>query len=385
MLGMQEKFRQFNRQDNSKIVEEGLAELESSPPKKSVSSNEIKRETPKTSEQLEHEAVADEEKEKLFARLEKPQNILSLPTSLRREGFALLREKVAKRYLAISSMQTVIFDRIDEMNSAGTLDAESLKNEILVKADEYSFSAEDRKVIDDLLYHFFRNLKKIKEVQNLSEPALLERLIKNRDFLPLIKGGYHVKVTPFAVHFDFDNKEDFRLFISNTEGEAKEERKDTYGLSYYNGDYPITASGYKPDSEATFRHETQHKRFNAITIDKILINEEAERATRNEILARFAEHGRVVGLFDEVIYYGFAKKYGVENPPYENSLRDAINAIQELQYIHFPKDEILGLLSKEKITVWPKIVERIKATKTGRDLIQQRKPRRVKRNQKKFD
>ena len=60
-------------------------------------------------------------------------------------------------------------------------------------------------------------------------------------------------------------------------------------------------------------------------------------------------------------------------------LRDAVNAIQELQYIYFQKEEILGLLSKEKLATWPKIVERMRGTKVGRDLIQQRKPKRVKR------
>ncbi|OHA19887.1 MAG: hypothetical protein A3C08_01010 [Candidatus Taylorbacteria bacterium RIFCSPHIGHO2_02_FULL_47_18] len=376
---MQEKFHQFNRQDNSNVIKEGLTEMEPEVEKRPTPINSIKPEVVGIPEKSEPDVVTDKERETLFARLETPRDILHLPTGIRREGLATLREKIAKRYLSISGIQTALFDRIDELSSAGTLDTELLKNEIAVKADEYNFTDEDRKVIDGLLYHFCRNYEKLKGVQNLPEQELLKRLIKNPDFLPLIKGGYHAKVTPYSIHFDFENEEDFRLFVSNNEGEAKGEYKSTYGLSYYNGDYPITASGYKPNSEATFRHEIQHKKFGAITIDRILLDEEAERATRNEILARFAEHGRVNGIFDDVYYYGFAKKYGVDQALYEKMLRDAVNAIQELQYIYFQKEEILGLLSKEKLATWPKIVERMRGTKVGRDLIQQRKPKRVKR------
>ncbi len=376
---MQEKFNQFNRQDNSKIIQEGLAEMESVVDKKPALMNaNIKPAVAEVFKKPEHVGITDQEKENLFSRLEKPRDILNLPAGIRREGLGAFREKIAKRHLAISAMQTAVFNRIDEMSSAGALDTELLRSEIAAKAGEYNFNTEDRKAIDTLFYHFCRNNEKLNEVRNLSKQELLERLIKNRDLLPLIKGDYRAKVTPYSVHFDFDNVEDFRLFVSDNEGEAKGEYESTYGLSYYNGDYPITASGYKPSAEATFRHEIQHKKFNAATIDRILVDKEAERATRNEILARFAEHGSVLGIFDAVFYYGFAKKYGMDNILYEKMLRDAVKAIQELQYIHFQKEEILRLLSKEKLTAWPKIVERIKLTKTGRDLIQQRKPKRVK-------
>ncbi len=380
MLEMQEKFHQFNRQENSKIIDEGLTELEPEVEKRPTPVSSIKPEVVGVPEKSECDVVTDKERENLFARLETPRDILHLPTGIRREGLATLREKIARRYLSISGMQTALFDRIDELSRAGTLDTEVLKKEITAKADEYNFTAEDRKVIDELLYYFCRNYKRLEEVHNLPKQELLKRLIKNPDFLPLIKGGYHAKVTPYSVHFDFDTEEDFRLFVSNNEGEAKGDYKNTYGLSYYNGGYPITASGYKPNSEAIFRHEIQHKKFDAITIDRILLDEEAERATRNEILARFAEHGRVNSIFDDVYYYyGFAKKYGVDQALYEKMLRDAVNAIQELQYMHFQKEEILGLLSKEKLATWSKIVERMRGTKVGRDLIQQRKPKRVKR------
>ena len=122
-----------------------------------------------------------------------------------------------------------------------------------------------------------------------------------------------------------------------------------------------------------------HKSFDVLTIDRILLDEEAERATRSELLARFVEHESTQGIFDDVYYYDFAKKYEVDKVLYENMLRDAVNAIQQLQYLHFQKEEILGLLSKEKLATWPKIVERIRRTKIGRDLIQQRRPKRVKR------
>jgi hypothetical protein len=376
---MQEKFHQFDRQDNFKKIEEGLAEMEADTPKKPPLNNNAKPKAVETPDNPERAVVTDAEREKLFSRLEKPKDILSLPTSLRREGLASLGEKIATRYISISRIQTAVFDTIDKLDSTDDLEEKSLRKEIAAKADEYDFSPEDREVADDLLYHFFRNLEKIKEIKGLSDSALLERLIRNRDFLPLIEGGYHVRITPFAIHFDFDDIEDFRRFVSNNEGEAKEEYKNTYGLSYYSGGYPVTASGYKPNSEATFRHEIQHQKFAALTIDKILTDEKAERATRNEILARFAEHAEVRSIFNDVFYYGFAKKYGVDEILYRELLRRAVNAIQELQYLRFQKEEILGLLSKEKLSTWPKIVERIKRTKVGGNLIQQRKPKRVKR------
>jgi len=358
--------------------------MEINTPRKPTSNNDVKPEVVQVSKNSERAVVTDAERENLFLRLEKPKDILSLPTSLRREGLASLREKIAARYLSISNLQKAIFEKIDELDNKGILDEESLRKEVAAKANEYNFDSEDRKVMDDSLCHFFRNFGKLKEVKNLSERELLERLIKNPNFLPLIRGGYRAKVTPYSVHFDFENEEDFRLFVSNNEGEAKGEYKSTYGLSYYSGGYPITASGYKPNSEAVFRHEIQHKKFNAVTIDRILLDGEAERATRNEILARFAEHAEVRNIFNDVYYYGFAKKYGVDQVPYKEMLRGAVNAIQELQYMRLQKEEILGLLSKEKLAMWPKIVERIKRSKVGMDLAQQRKPRRVKRKQTKI-
>lgn len=377
---MQEKFYQFNRQDNSKIIQEGLTEVEADVEKKPVPNNDVKPEIVEVSKNLEQAVVTDVERENLFSRLEKPRDILSLPASLRREGLAFLREKIAARYLSVSNMQTAIFDRIDELDRDGLLDIELLKKEVAIKSGQYDFSAEDQKTIDGLLFHFGKDLAKLKEIKDLSEQALLERLIINRSFLPLIKGGYHTRVTPYSIHFNFDNVEDFRLFVSNTEGEAKGEYKHTYGMSYYNDHYPITASGYKSSEDSTFRHEIQHKKFIALTMDRILLDEKAERATRNEVLARFSEHGGPYGIFDAVIPYGFAKKYGIDSVLYEKTLQDALGALQELNFMHFNEKEVLGLLSKEKLTAWPKIVERIKGTKVGKDLIQLRKKKRVKRN-----
>jgi hypothetical protein len=379
---MQEKFYQFNRQDNSKVIEDGLIEMEPEVDKKSPPiNNSAKLETVVVSKDSERDITVDQEREK-NSQVNKPQDILSQPTSLRREGLSSLREKIAKRYISISEMQVAIFERIDELDSNGTLSEELLRKEITKMADENNFDTDDRKVINTLLYHFFLNLKKIREVQNLSGPELLNLLIRNKDLIPLIKGDYHVKVTPYSIHFDFDNMEDFRLFVlkPNTEGEANREYKSTFGLSYYNDGYPVTASGCKSCSETTFRHEIQHKKFSAITIDTILVDKDAEHATRDEILARFSENANVIGMFDHVVSYGFARKYGVEKVLYGKILRDAINAIQELQFMRFKEEEVIGLLSKENLFTWPKIVKRIKRTKVGWDLIRQRKPKRVKRN-----
>jgi hypothetical protein len=376
---MQEKFYQFNRQDTPKIIDEGLAEVESSISKNATLDSEAKIEDQNINKEEKRTSITDQEKENLFSNLKTPGDILELPTSIRREGLSILRENIAKRYLAVSGMQTIFFDRIDEMARTGGVDIELLKKEISAKIDEYGFTEEDKGILDKLLYHFSKTTERLKEVQDLPKQALLSLLIKNRDMLPLIKGEYHTKVTPHSVYFEFDSLEDFKLFVSNTEGDIEGKFKDTYGISYWSKNYPVIASGYKSNSEATFRHEEQHKKFSAATVDQILKDKEPELSTREEILAFFAEHGQTQNIFNSVMFYGFAKKYAIDATSYEKMLRDAVKTIEELQYFRFGKEEIIRLLSKEKLSTWPKIVERIKSTKIGSGLIQQRKPKRVKR------
>jgi len=378
---MQEKFHQFNRQDNPKIIQEDLSEADDVIPENAVLSDNLEQEVVAVSEnhEDEHVAITDLEKERLFSHLESPKDILSLPTSLRKEGLALIRERIAERYVTVANMQTAIFDKIDELHREGRLDEANVRKEIMARADEFGFGAEDRKVVSETLSFYLRDLERLQRIRHLSERELLQRLIMNKDHIPLITGSYYATVTPYSVHFEFDNREDFRLFVSNTEGEAKTEYKSTYGLSYFNGGVPITASGYKPYAEATFRHEQQHKRFLMVTIDKILKDDKAERATRNEILAFFSELSQVSGLFQDVLSYGFAKTYGMDEALYEKMLRDAVYVIQKLQSANFKKEEIIGLLSKEDLHKWPKVAERIIMTKVGMDLIQMRKKKRAKR------
>ncbi len=385
---MQEKFHQFNRQDNPKIIEEGLVdmELETKPQiedETSLKEDLIESNAVESQKNPENSMITDEEKTALFSRLKKPRDILGLPSFLRREGLATLREKIADRYLSISKLEIAIFDFLDQIDIKN-VNEETLRIDIKAKVGEYELNDEDRQIIDQLLDHFFRNLKKMKEIIDLSKLELLAKLIKNPDFLPQITGEYDVKVTPYAVHFNFDRIEDFRLFISGNEGEVKEEFKDTYGLSFSNKGFPITASGYKPDSKATFNHEIQHKKFLAINMDKILTKEKAEWDTRNEILARFSERGESTDIFYIVLSYGFAEKYNVDKTLYKQTLRNAVDSIQKLQLLKFTKDEIIGLISKEKLTTWPKIVERIRNSKTGMDIFQQRRRRRVKINKNKI-
>jgi len=112
MLEMQEKFHQFNRQENSKVIDEGLKEMEPEVRKRPAPVSSIRPEAVGIPEKSGHDVVADKERENLFARLETPRDILNLPTGIRREGLAVLREKIAKRYLSISTMQNALFNEL---------------------------------------------------------------------------------------------------------------------------------------------------------------------------------------------------------------------------------------------------------------------------------
>lgn len=374
---MLEKFHQFNRQDNPKKVEEGMADMEEKLPVNEllVSHSEVNHET---SQKAEDGIISEEERERLFSRLEKPRDVLNVPSLFRKEAINALREKIVDRYLSISSIQALIFDRVEELYKAGTLNLTLvIRAEIDEELSKHRLTQEDYEVIGKIFEDFRENYENLYAIKDLSQEELLQRFVRNRALFPKLKGHCQVKITPFSINFAFDDVEDFRLFVSTDESQSKERFKDTYGLSFYHNGYPVTASGYKYDAENTFRHETQHKKFNILTFDKILSDDEAERSTRNEILAFFSERGNPYHLVDDVLDYRFSEKYRVDNNAlYEKTLKDAVTAIQQLLFMHFSKEEILGLLSKEKLVIWPKIARRIEKSVMGKDLILRRKKKR---------
>jgi hypothetical protein len=371
---MIEKFHQFNRQDNEKIIKEGLKEAE---PALEDSLKTHESATAKAQEEpkdFELPSKIKSKSEELLGNLDKPRDVLSLPPKLRRKGLSAIREKTVQRYLDIARLQEETLKRIEELDQNGPIDLEELKKETLRKAEELKFSPKDRERIETMFWHFSRNYNQLRGLKGLPPETLLKKLIKNRDLLPQIRGKYEVKITPFSVHFSFDDKYDFLLFTSETEGEARTaEKEGKIGFSYFVDRYPITASGRKYSSNSTFQHETQHKKFSGINIDTIrdLDSDEkkAEEATRDELLARFAalEYISPSSLYDEVLYYGFAKKYGMKEVKYNKMLRDAVQVLVRLHASYFDKEEILGLLSKEQLTTWPKIVIRLDRTNTGAD------------------
>lgn len=376
---MQEKFHEFNRPDNKNIIAEGLSEGDSfteNIPAKHVKKKEATDyESVKRSEQSISESVEQ------LVGIKKPSDILRLSPRLKKEGLKTVRENVAKRYLAIARIEKIFFEKIEKVGMAEEIDFDTLTLEMMSEAEALGLdSTEDQRIISLLARHFRSDAEKIKLLKHMSEVEIFGHLIRNPDFIPLIKGKYKVTITLFSVHFAFENIEDFRLFISDSEGEAKKEYENTYGLSYSNKSFPITASGYMYNADQTYRHETQHKKFIALTMDTILEDDKAERDTRDEVLARFAERGDTVSILNDVLFYEFAKKYGVDEERYKFELSEAIKAIQQLIYLHFKSEEIIGLLSKEKLNSWPKVVDRIINSEVGRALIKQRKHKRVKKN-----
>ncbi|MFA6050844.1 MAG: hypothetical protein WC761_06680 [Candidatus Paceibacterota bacterium] len=372
---MLEKFHEFDRQNNERIIQEGLNEIEDRSNEQEAlpveKSDNLKKEIKSFDE-----TYSDDDKSALFAKLEKPFDILALPNQFRREGLKILKEKIAERYLSIGHIQNALFDQVEKLYAEGHTDPIEIERNVKEKAREYNFQGKDKEVFDNLFDGFIQNYKALNVVKDLSQEELLQRFRRNPDTTWMPQNNYHAKVTPFSVEFSFENVEDFRHFVSRSGGEAKEKFGTTYGLSYYENGTHITAAGYKYWLKETHDHERQHKKFNISSIDTFSVENQGEWDTRNELLASFTEKGDTRSLYDHVLSYRFDEKYGINEAKYQKVLRGAVDTIRLLQGLLLSKEEIISTLSRETLTDWPKVYSRLIEANVGKELYLGRKKKR---------
>jgi len=316
------------------------------------------------------------ERKKLFDAVQSPEDIFRLPPPLRREGLEKLKNRAEERYLLIADLQKEFFDYIGESYEKGTLTKDTLIAHIDQMLDNPLITEDDKRVVDKLLYRFLDDYENIEQEALLSDSELLKKYslyIHTLDESSL-KGSFEVRRTPFSLNFLFSDKGDFDSFISSMPGDFKK-YTNTSGLSYFRHGIPITATAYF--SESTYKHEIQHKEFDLVNTDSVLIDSKLEGQTRNEILS-FYVGNETAHIYNPLVSidsilinnYKFHNEYGVGEAEYRKMIHDAVTAIGILEEIFSEQQEIVNILRREPLYLWKKVAKRVRQSEKAKLIIE---------------
>lgn len=314
-----------------------------------------------------------------------PLDILSLPSSERREALNQVRAEVADRYLMIATTQMAIFDYIDTHFAAGNLNTDDLYDFILDTCKQNGFGEEDRIVAQKLYEKFETSYSAIQSLRGLSDEEIVNSLRRAPDAPAPIQGKYQVRLTPYAAEITFENRPDFMSFsATDSSDEAKEKYQYTAGISYVArvGDTTIPAvakvgeATNVSDADSTTIHEERHKKSALVNLKNPYTK---EGVIKEELLSFYdaSEQGAsninildpyppsaTLGTGRYLAQRVGSKHYidvsGMPEDEYSQVMTNAIQAMYDLKKRgEFSKEEILALLSTEGVQDWSKVARRV--------------------------
>ncbi|MCB9805792.1 hypothetical protein H6775_01365 [Candidatus Nomurabacteria bacterium] len=296
--------------------------------------------------------------------IEDPKDILKLSSKDRKEALRKFKNEVVDRYFTIADLQEYFFDYVEAVYKRGEdIDFDMLKGEMWDMAVEEGLSVVDADRIELLIDIFEERYRNIQVAVGYDDQSLLNKCSNGHLNLDNLAGSFFIERTPYSLNFSFSSKEDFDRFVTEIDSNVEHKvisKKE--GLSFLWAGIPITAEFNKkfPVRSDVFDHEQQHKKFFRATFDTIGQESDWERETKNEILAFWVTIDNLDIIRRTIIEkYTIPERRNVDANIFESVLDKALQTLKDLGSLNMKKQKIIHLLSRERITDWPKIYKRI--------------------------